>query len=459
MAEETSKSAVKDLTEGEPAKLIFYFTLPLLAGNIFQQLFGFVDTLIVGRFLGVEALAAVGCTGSLMFLMLGFVMGSTSGFSIYTGQRFGAKDYAGIRYSVVVCMTLSIILTIILAAIGVYYCRELLEIMQTPLEIIDAAYSFIVIIYAGVGGFVIIQMQTNLIRALGDSKIPTVIQATTLCINIALEPVAIIVLGLGIPGAAGATIVSLIIGNIVCFIYIKRKVPLLHITRADFKIDKAVILEHLKIGVPMGFQASIIAIGAVVLQMALNGLGPIAVASFAAAQRVDSIATMPMMSFGIAIAAYVAQNFGAQKFNRISEGVKKAIWMSCSFSVVIAVILITFGPNLIELFVGEGQEQIIEYGHIFLVTNGVCYWILALLFIFRSALQGLGKSFVPTVAGAMELIMRIAAAIFLVDLLGYQGACLANPMAWFGSCVPLAIAFYIIRRNMKKFLEREEGHY
>ena len=458
MAEEKVKGAVKDLTEGEPAKLIFYFTLPLLAGNVFQQLFGFVDTLIVGRFLGVEALAAVGCTGSLMFLMLGFVMGMTSGFSIFTGQRFGAKDYAGIRYSVVVCMTLSIIATIILSAVGVIYCRELLILMQTPPEILDGAYDFIVIIYGGVGGFVIIQMQSNLIRALGDSKMPTVIQATTLCINIALEPVAIIVLNLGIPGAAGATIVSLILGNIICAVYIKKKVPLLHITGEDFYFDKKIILEHLKIGLPMGFQASIIAIGAVVLQMALNGLGPVAVASFAAAQRVDAIATMPMMSFGIAIAAYTAQNFGAKKFSRISDGVKKTVLMSCSFSVAIAIINIMFGTKLIEIFVGEGQEQIIEYGQIFLVTNGVCYWILALLFIFRSALQGLGKSFVPTVAGAMELIMRIAAAIFLVDLWGYQGACLANPMAWVGSVIPLAIAFFIIRRNMQNFLEREEGH-
>ncbi len=458
MAEEKIKGAVKDLTEGEPAKLIFYFTLPLLAGNVFQQLFGFVDTLIVGRFLGVEALAAVGCTGSLMFLMLGFVMGMTSGFSIYTGQRFGAKDFPGIRYSVVVCLTLSIIATIILSAVGVIYCRELLIFMQTPPEILDGAYSFIVIIYGGVGGFVIIQMQSNLIRALGDSKMPTVIQATTLCLNILLEPVAIIVLNLGIPGAAGATILSLILGNIICFIYIKKKVPLLHVKKEDFKFDKQVVIEHLKIGLPMGFQTSIIAIGAVVLQMALNGLGPIAVASFAAAQRVDSIATMPMMSFGIAISAYTAQNFGAQKFSRISDGVKKTIWMSCSFSVAIAIINILFGTKLIEIFVGEGQDQIIEYGQIFLVTNGVCYWILALLFIFRSTLQGLGKSFVPTVAGAMELFMRIAAAIFLVDLLGYQGACLANPMAWAGSCIPLAIAFFIIRKNMKNFLEREEGH-
>ena len=454
--EDKKNSAVKDLTIGEPAKLIFYFTLPLLAGNVFQQLFGFVDTLIVGRFLGVEALAAVGCTGSLMFLMLGFVMGATSGFSIYTGQCFGAKNFDGIRYSVVVCTVLSVILSIVLAILGVIYCRKLLILMDTPPEILDGAYSFIKIIYAGVAGFVLLQMQTNLIRALGDSRAPTIIQATTLCINIALEPVAIILLGLGIPGAAEATIVSLILGNIICAIYIKRKIPLLHVRKEDFKFDTAVILQHLKIGLPMGFQSSIIAIGAVVLQMALNSLGPVAVASYAAAQRVDSIAVMPMMSFGVAIAAYTAQNFGAQKFARINEGVKKTIWMSCSFSVAVAIFNILFGSEIIKLFVGEGQEQIVQYGQLFLTVNGLSYWALALLFIFRFTLQGLGQALVPTFAGAVELIMRIVAAIVLVEYWGFLGACLAAPMAWLGAAIPLAVAFFITRKKLMRLYTEED---
>ena len=443
-------NAVKDLTEGEPAKLIFYFTLPLLAGNVFQQLFGFVDTLIVGRFLGVDALAAVGCTGPMMFLMLGFVMGMTSGFSIYTGQRFGAKDFAGIRYSVLCCITLAIISSIILAFIGMTFCRELLELMKTPAEIIDGAYNFIVIIYGGVFGFVMLQMQSNLLRALGDSKMPTVFQAVTLTINIALEPVAIIFLNLGIPGAAGATILSLIIGNIILFWYIKNKVPVLHVTKEDLKFDKKVIWEHLRIGIPMGFQSSIIAIGAVVLQMALNTLGPVAVASFAAAHRVDGIAVMPMMSFGVAISAYTAQNFGAKKFSRINEGVKKCVFMSCSFSIAVAIFNVFFGGDLIEIFVGAEQTQVIEYGRLFLIINGGFYWVMSLLFIFRFTLQGLGESIVPTIAGAMELIMRILAAIFLVEYWGYLGACLASPLAWIGACIPLTIAFMIVRKRLLK---------
>lgn len=445
---EVKNDAVKDLTVGEPARLILYFTLPLLAGNVFQQLFGFVDTLIVGRFLGVEALAAVGCTGPLMFLMLGFVGGMTSGFSICTGQNFGAKNFDGVRKSAAICIALSFAASILLSIIGVMFCRELLIAMDTPPEILDGAYSFISIIYGGVGMFIFLQMLTNLIRSLGDSKMPTVIQATTLCINIVLLPIAIIGLDLGIPGSAIATIVALTLGNTFCILYIKKRVPYLHVRREDFKFDKEFLIEHLKIGLPMGFQSSIIAIGAVVLQIALNGLGSVAVAAFAAAHRVDGIAVMPMMSFGIAMAAYTAQNFGAKQFGRIVDGVKKCILMSCSFSILVAIFNIYLGAEIIELFVGVEAQQVIEYGRLFLIITGISYWALALLFIFRFTLQGLGQSFVPTIAGIVELIMRIAAAIFLVDWLGYLGACLASPMAWIGGLIPLAIAFFFTARKL-----------
>ncbi len=442
--------AVKDLTVGEPARLILYFTLPLLAGNVFQQLFGFVDTLIVGRFLGVEALAAVGCTGPLMFLMLGFIGGMTSGFSICTGQSFGAKDFDGVRRSAAICIALSFAASIVLTIIGVTFCRDLLIAMNTPPEILDGAYSFISIIYGGCVMFIFLQMLTNLIRALGDSKMPTVIQATTLCINILLLPIAIIWLGLGIPGSALATIVALTLGNLLCLVYIKRRVPYLHVRREDFFFDREFLLEHLRIGLPMGFQSSIVAIGAVVLQVALNGLGSVAVAAFAAAHRVDGIAIMPMMSFGIAMAAYTAQNFGAKQFGRIVAGVKKCILMSCTFSVMVALFNIYLGAEIIELFVGAEAVQVIEYGRLFLIVTSVAYWALALLFIFRFTLQGLGQSFVPTLAGVVELVMRIAAAVFLVDWIGYLGACLAQPMAWLGGLLPLAIAFFMTAKKLKE---------
>ncbi len=446
----------KNLTDGEPAKLILFFTLPLIAGNIFQQLYAFVDTLIVGRFLGVEALAAVGCTGSLMFLMLGFVIGMTSGFSICTGQRFGAKDEEGVRKSAVVCIVLSLAASVALTAVGVAFCRDILVFMQTPAEILEGAVSFIEIVYGGIVMFVFLQMQTNIIRALGDSKMPTVILATALIINIILEPVAILILEWGIPGAALATVASQFIGNVICFVFIVKKIPVLRIRREDWHLDGKIIRAHLKIGLPMGFQASIIAIGAVILQIALNNLGALAVASYAASQKVDAIAMMPMMSFGMAMAAYTAQNYGARKYERIVEGVKKCVYMSVGFAILAGAFNIAFGTEIMRLFVGDGQEEVIAYGKTYLTVNGVCYWILALLFIFRCTLQGLGQSTVPTIAGIIELFMRAAAAIILVEWFGFLGACFANPLAWFGACVPLAASFFVVRGKFRRIIERRK---
>lgn len=440
----------KNLTQGGPAKLIFFFTMPLIAGNIFQQLYAFIDTLIVGRFLGVNALAAVGCTGSLMFLMLGFVIGFTTGLSIYTGQRFGARDEAGVRQSAAACAILALLMSVILTIVGSLLCHQLLVWMQTPAEILAGAYSFISIIYGGILFFVLFQTQTNLIRALGDSTTPTILLAAGLTLNIIFEPLAILVLGWGIPGAALATLASQVCGNLLCLLYIWKKVPALHIRREDWHLSRAIFWEHLRIALPMGFQSSIIAIGAVILQVALNGLGPLAVAAYAAAQKVESIAMMPMMSFGLAMAAYTAQNYGARKFHRIEAGVWKCSAMSVTFSIIAGISLIYFGTDIMHLFVGSGQEEVVAYGEQYLIVNGSCYWILSFLFIFRYTLQGLGQSIVPTIAGIMELLMRTAAALFLCGWLGYLGACLANPMAWIGSCVPLAIAFFWTRRSLRE---------
>ena len=440
----------KDLTHGGPARLILFFTLPLIAGNIFQQLYAFVDTLLVGRFLGVNALAAVGCTGSIMFFMMGFVVGFSTGITIYTGQRYGAKDERGVRQSAAACLVLTLLESAVLTVIGLSGCRWLLIVMQTPAEILDGAYAFISIILGGVIMFAALQTLTNIIRALGDSRMPTIFLATALMVNVILEPIAILVLEWGIPGAALATIASQFIGDLLCVIYIKKRVPALHIHREDWHVSREFLLAHLKIGLPMGFQTSIIALGAIILQVALNDLGPVAVAAYAASQKIESLAMMPMMSFGFAMAAYTAQNYGARKYHRIIEGVRKACAMSVAFSITAGILLILFGPKLMYLFVGPGQDQVIAYGHEYLIVNGSCYWILSFLFVYRFTLQGLGQSVVPTIAGVMELIMRTLAALFLCGWLGYLGACLANPMAWIGSCVPLAIAYWWTKRILKR---------
>ena len=445
----------KDLTTGRPARLILLFTLPLIAGNIFQQLYGFVDTLIVGRILGVDALAAVGCTGALLFFIMGFGMGSTSGFSIYTGQRFGAGDMDGVRQSFAACMVMTLLTSLAMTAVSVPLCRWVLTIMQTPPEIIDGAHSFISIIFACLFVPFSFMMLTNIIRALGDSRTPTIMLALSLASNIVLEPLFIMGFGWGIPGAAWSVVVAQAFGAILAFAYIWRKLPLLHVKKSDWHMSWRFLYEHMRIGLPMGFQSSIIAIGAVILQIALNNLGPVAVASYAASQRVDAIATMPMMSFGMTMAAYTAQNYGARKFRRIGDGVRQCIYMSVGFSIVAGLFNALMGPELIWLFVGDANQQVIEYGHIYLVIQGASYWILSLLFIFRFTLQGLGQSIVPTIAGIMELFMRAIAALVLVAYFGYVGACFASPMAWLGSCVPLAIAYLYTRKSIYKRFRRE----
>ncbi len=443
----------KNMTEGEPARLIFFFALPLVAGNMMQQLYAFIDTLIVGRFLGVNALAAVGCTGSLMFLTLGFIMGFCTGVTIYTGQRFGAGDHAGVRQSAAACILLGVAVVLTLTAIVLPLTRTLLVQMETPPEIMDGAYDFISIVFAGLVIFLLLYLQNCLIRALGDSKMPMILLAVTLGINIALEPVAILVLGWGIPGAAGATIFSQGIGALLFWIYIRRRVPALHTRWADWKPDRAVLMAHLRMGLPMAFQSSVIAIGAIIVQVALNNLGALPVAAYAATQKIDAVAVMPMLSFGYAMAAYTAQNYGAQKYERIRMGVRACLKMSMAFAVCIGILLIVFGTSFLELFVGadaEGAAEVISYGHTFLIVNGSCYVILALLLVYRNVLQGLGQSIIPTIAGAMELIMRAGAALLLCAPLGFLGACMANPLAWIGAAIPVVLAYLWTEKILRR---------
>ncbi|WP_196591681.1 MATE family efflux transporter [Pectinatus frisingensis] len=438
----------KDLTSGGPAGLIFSFAVPLIAGNVFQQMYLLVDTLIVGRFLGVSALAAVGCCGCLMFLLVGFVMGFTSGLSIYTGQCFGAGNFTGVRQSAAACLLISLAATLILTLLGILSARPMLVFIQTPPDVIDMAYSFISIIYAGAGALIMVNMMMNFIRALGDSKTPLYFLIFGTVANIVLEIIFIPMLGLGVAGAAEATVICQVISVALCFWYIAKKMPLLWIRREDWHLSWNFIWQHLRIGLPMGFQASVIALGAIILQISLNNLGETAIAAYAAAQKIDSIAVMPMMSFGMAMAAYTAQNYGAKKISRIDEGVRKCMLMSGGFAVGIAIILITLSPLMLEQFVGPGQTKVIEYGHLYLIIDGINYIILSLLFIYRFTLQGLGQSIVPTIAGIMELVMRGIAAVFLVNAWGYIGACLANPLAWIGSCLPLAMMYYYTRRSL-----------
>ncbi|MCT4389812.1 MATE family efflux transporter [Leuconostoc falkenbergense] len=441
---------MRDLTQGSPAKQILFFTIPLVIGNLFQQLYNFSDTLIVGQTLGVKALAAVGATGSIMFLILGFVQGFTAGLSIITAQRYGARDIAGVRKSMASTLLVSGITTVVVTITSLVIVYPLLKLMQTPAEILNQAFVFIAIILAGIFATMGYNVTANALRAVGDSRSPLIYLIIGMVANIILELWFILGLKLGVGGAALATVLAQLISTVFSFWHIYKYSPLLQVTRSDLKWDSKDIRIHLHAGLPMGFQSSIIAIGALVLQGALNTLGTDAVAATTAAQRIDQVATLPLMSFGITMATFAAQNYGARQFDRILIGVKQALVMSMGFGLFMGIIEILFGDLAVMLFVGSGQHEVLNLAQQYFWANGAFYYILSALFIIRYVLQGLNDAKTPTYAGIAELIMRTVAAVVLVGPFGFFGASLANVLAWVGSLVVMIPAYRKIVKNLKQ---------
>lgn len=437
-----------DLTRGSPAKQILFFTIPLLIGNLFQQFYSMADTMIVGRTIGVEALAAVGATGSISFLIIGFSQGLTSGFAVITAQRFGAGDMDGVRKSVTSGILLGAGITVILTAVSVPLARPVLELMQTPEDILDDAHAYIAVIFAGIGASVMFNLLSNIIRALGDSRTPLLFLAAACVLNIGLDFVLILWCSMGVAGAAVATVFSQLVSGGLCLLYMFRRFPVLRLQRRDWIPERRMLLNESRVGLPMGFQMSIIAIGAMILQIALNRLGSTAIAGFIAAQKIDQLANQPMMSFGITMATYAAQNYGAGNMRRIRAGVRRCILMSVGFSIVCGGALILAAKPMAGLFVGADQPEVLDYVQIYLLLNASLYFLLALLFIFRYTLQGLGKSLFPTIAGVAELLMRTLAALVLANIWGYAGVCLSNPIAWFGALIPLTTAYVLTIRRL-----------
>lgn len=448
---------MRDLTKGSPAKLILMFTVPLLIGNVFQQFYNMVDMIIVGQTLGKNVLAAVGATGSLTFLIIGFAQGLTAGLAIITAQRYGAKDYRGLKKSFAASVVISLIVTIVLTVLSLVFIHPMLQLMQTPPEIIDQAQTFISIILLGIFASMSFNLLSNVIRALGDSRTPLFFLIIAVIINVVLDLIFIIFFGMGVEGAAIATVIAQVSSSVLCLVYIKKKIPLLQLRKKDFSFDKEEIRVHLNAALPMAFQSSIIAIGAIVLQAALNSLGTDVVAAQAAASRIDQFANQPMMSFGIAMATFSAQNYGAKEYGRILKGVKQTLMMSIGFSLVAGATVIFFGHSLMKLFVSSSETRVFELAQTYFNINGSLYWILAILFILRYTLQGLGQSKIPTIAGMMELLMRSFAAIILTGMLGYAGAAAASPLAWAGS---VAVLLYSYLRSMKQLKQLDnEQHF
>lgn len=445
----------KSMTAGSPAKLILLFALPLFIGNLFQQVYNMADAFIVGRMLGVNALAAVGCTGSLTFLIIGFAQGLSAGFSILTAQRFGAGEMDGVRQSYAASLVLGGVISLVLMAASMAGTRQLLVLLQTPPEILEDATRYLIVIFAGIPATMLFNVVSNVLRALGDSKTPLSFLVGGCVLNILLDVLLILYTPLGVMGAGVATVIAQLLAGAACVVYIHKAFPALRLHRSDWKLSRREVLRHLQMGLPMGFQSSIIAIGSLMLQYALNSLGSTAVAAFTAANKLESLGTLPLCSFGLAMGTFVAQNYGAGKLHRIRTGVLQCSAMALSWSVFMGVVFLVFGRQLATLFVGR-DAQVTGLSYIYLCVVAFSMWVLALLFIFRYSLQGLGQSFVPTFAGIMELVMRGVCAVCLVDPFGFTGACLATPMAWSGSAVPLVIAFFITMRRLTLSMPEHE---
>ncbi|MFP3089018.1 MATE family efflux transporter [Treponema sp. TIM-1] len=450
----------RNLTVGNPALLIFSFAVPLLIGNLFQQFYNMADTFIVGRTIGVFALAAVGCTGSINFLILGFMIGFTQGASIITSQRFGGGDSRGIRRSFAANLLLGAGITLALMAVSITTARPLLKLLNTPEEIFDSAYSYIIVIYWGIPAAFLFNLFSNIMRAVGDSRTPLIFLVIACIINIILDYVFILAFHTGVEGAAYATVIAQLLSGVFCIPVIRKKLPILRITREDWKLDLRELMKHLRMAVPMGFQMSIIAIGVVTVTFALNILGTTAVAAFTAAQKIDMVATMPLGSFGAAMTTYAAQNYGARKIDRIEKGVLQCSLMSCSFGILMGILFFFIGNHLAAIFLGTDLAAI-ALAHTYLKITGSFYFFLACLFIFRQTLQGLGDSLIPTIAGITELLMRTFAAIILSRYFGFIGICFAGPMAFVGACIPLtsAIIFTLKRLLRKSVAEKKQLTY
>ncbi|MEI7885305.1 MAG: MATE family efflux transporter [Clostridia bacterium] len=438
----------KNMTTGNPAKLILFFALPLFIGNMFQQFYSLADTLIVGRFLGVQSLAAVGCTGSIIFLIIGLVQGLTAGLAMITAQRFGAGDDQGVKNSIITSAFICFIATIVLTSLSIFFLKPLLVFMQTPPEIIAAAYTYIFIICCGLGATFLFNLLANLILALGDSKTPLFFLAFASILNILLDLLFIRVFSFGVAGAAWATVIAQLVNGLLCLNHLRKRMASFNLSWTDWKFELALVRRHLQIGLPMGFQAAIIAIGAIALQIALNGLGSIAVAAYTAASKIEMLAILPMMSFGISMGIFTAQNYGAGNIKRIRLAVRECVIMSVGFSILAAIVNIFFGQHFVELFVGLGNQQLVVLAQKYFLVSSLNYPVVAFLFVFRYTLQGIGKTLVPTFAGVMEMAMRTIAALVLVGNLGFVGASLANPLAWWGSCIPLGIAYFMTMKDL-----------
>lgn len=454
------KAVQSDMTTGNPMKIIFNFTLPIFIGNVFQQFYNMADAVIVGKFVGNKALAAVGSTGTIMFLIYGFVVGMTAGFTVLTAQKFGAGDMPAMRRTVAGASFLSLLVGLVLTAAFMAFMKPWLTLMHTPEDIFADAYAYIMIISAGILAQMLYNLLASILRALGNSRVPLYFLILSALLNIVLDLVFIIVFHMGAAGAAAATVISQGVSGALCLVYIVKKVPLLHMTREDWRLSGALLGTQIRIGIPMALQYSITAVGTMMVQASLNILGSTLVAAYTAAGKIEQIVTQAYVAMGTTMATYGAQNMGAGNISRIRQGFKASTVIGVVYAVVSAALVMTVGKYMTYLFVSEDVALIMDSVNTYLVCAGIFFIPLAIVNIYRNGIQGLGYGLLPMMAGVAELAGRGVVAVIAARQKSYLGVCLASPAAWvLASLLLIGMYYYVVKIDLKKiFPDRYAGN-
>lgn len=457
-----AKSTVKDLTTGSPMKLILGFMLPLLLGMLFQQFYNMVDTAIVGQFLGIDALAGVGSTGSINFLVLGFVQGVCTGFAIPVAQQFGSKDLEAMRRYVGNTIWLAVIFAVVLTTATCLLCSNILTWMDTPDDVFRQAYDYIFVIFLGIPVTFLYNILSGIIRSVGDSKTPLYFLIISSLLNVGLDVFMIVVLNMGVSGAGWATVISQLVSGILCLVYMIKRFDILRLRRSDLRPDKYYIGRLCGVGIPMGLQYSITAIGSILIQTAVNGLGSTYVAAVTAGSKVSQLLCCPFDAMGSTMATYGGQNIGAGKVDRVKKGLAACSLLGICYSVIGFLIIIFAGRSITMLFIndtnGGSIEEILDLARQFLLINGAFYIPLAFVNIVRFLIQGMGFSQIAIFAGVFEMVARGIVALCLVPVLGFNAVCFANPAAWiFADCFLIPLFFWCYRKMKWQFCRAENG--
>ena len=443
-------SGVKNMTEGKPAKLIFSFAMSLMVGNIFQQFYTIVDTMVVGKGLGVNALASLGAADWMNWMMLGIIQGFTQGFGIMMAQEFGGERMDSLRKAVGSSATLSLVFSVLLVALGQGIVEPLLHLLQTPDTIIGGTLIYLRIMFFGIPIVMAYNLFACILRSLGDGKTPLYAMVVASITNVGLDFLFVFGFHWGIAGAAAATLIAQAVSSVYCFYHI-RKIEALHLKGADFRLEVSLTGHLLMLGFPMAFQNAIIAIGGMIVQSVVNGFGVIFIAGFTATNKLYGVLEIAATSYGYAMVTYVGQNLGAGKVQRIRQGMRSAIKIALVTAVIIAVCMLVFGKLILGCFISgtpEVAEATMEIAYRYLAIMSICLPILYLLHVMRSSIQGMGNTVLPMLSGIVEFLMRTVAALLLPLLAGEHGIYFAEILAWLGADVVLVISYFYMRKKV-----------